>query len=147
MTKLIEQAIEGHWGARCAEHQDGCPVCDAWREYDNLVMDNKVANEIAQKAFTEVNKDGKFVAPISLSRVVETTQEAWAPCALLMPMSDYELIDYLMACMAYDMREFASSPFTAGSISYLLGKYGEHFTPVGNKLYKHHLREKHSYAY
>ena len=44
---LIEQAIEGHWGERCAEHQDGCPVCDAWREYDNLVMDNKVANNLA----------------------------------------------------------------------------------------------------
>ena len=84
---------------------------------------------------------------MSITRVVETTREAWAPCALLMTMSDYELLDYLMACMAYDMREFASSPFTAGSISYLLGKYGEHFTPVGNKLYKHHLREKHSYAY
>ena len=44
---LIEQAIEGHWGERCAEHQDGCPVCDAWRDYDNLVMDNKVANSLA----------------------------------------------------------------------------------------------------
>ena len=44
---LIEQAVEGHWGERCAEHQDGCPVCDAWREYDNLVMDNKVANSLA----------------------------------------------------------------------------------------------------
>ena len=76
MTKLIEQAIEGHWGERCAEHQDGCPVCDAWREYDNLVMDNKVANEIAQKAFTEVNKDGKFVAPISLSRAEESIRNA-----------------------------------------------------------------------
>ncbi len=76
MTKLIEQAIEGHWGERCAEHQDGCPVCDAWREYDNLVMDNKIANEIAQKAFTEVNKDGKFVAPISLSRAEESIRKA-----------------------------------------------------------------------
>jgi hypothetical protein len=76
MTKLIEQAIEGHWGERCAEHQDGCPVCDAWREYDNLVMDNKVANEIAQKAFTEVNKDGKFVAPISLQRAEESIRNA-----------------------------------------------------------------------
>jgi hypothetical protein len=76
MTKLIEQAIGGHWGERCAEHQDGCPVCDAWREYDNLVMDNKIANEIAQKAFTEVNKDGKFVAPISLSRAEESIRNA-----------------------------------------------------------------------
>lgn len=78
------------------------------------------------------------------TRVVETTQQAWA---LEMSKADYELLDYLMACMAYDMGEFSASAFTAGSISYLLGKYGEDFTIVGNKLYKHYLREKHSYAY
>lgn len=44
---LVEQAITGHWGERCAEHQDGCPVCDAWREYDNLVTDNRVLNQMA----------------------------------------------------------------------------------------------------
>jgi hypothetical protein len=60
-----------YWGERCDGYEEGCVVCDAWREYDNLVMDNKIANEIAQKAFTEVNKDGKFVAPISLSRAEE----------------------------------------------------------------------------
>ena len=65
---LIEQAIESYWGERCPDHSEGCVVCEAWREYDNLVTDNKVANEMAQKAFTEVNKDGKFVPPISLSR-------------------------------------------------------------------------------
>ena len=67
----IEKAMLEYWGERCDGYEQGCPVCDAWREYDNLVMDNKVANEIAQKAFTEVNKDGKFVAPISLSRAEE----------------------------------------------------------------------------
>lgn len=67
----IEKAMLEYWGERCDGYEQGCPVCDAWREYDNLVMDNKIANEIAQKAFTEVNKDGKFVAPISLSRAEE----------------------------------------------------------------------------
>ena len=47
MTNLVEQAIAGHWGERCAEHQDGCPVCDAWREYDNLITDNQVLNKMA----------------------------------------------------------------------------------------------------
>ena len=65
---LIERAMLEYWGERCDGYEEGCPVCDAWREYDNLLMDNKVANEIAQRAFTEVNKDGKFVPPISLSR-------------------------------------------------------------------------------
>ena len=31
---LVEEAITGHWGERCLEHEDGCPVCDAWRQYD-----------------------------------------------------------------------------------------------------------------
>lgn len=56
--------------------------------------------------------------------------------------SDYELLDYLMACMAYDIGEFSASAFTAGSISYLLRTYGEDFTIVGHDLYKHYLREK-----
>jgi hypothetical protein len=70
---LIEQAIESYWGERCPDHSEGCVVCDAWREYDNLVMDN----EIAQKAFTEVNKDGKFVPPISLTKVQKPTLSEW----------------------------------------------------------------------
>ena len=73
---LIEQAIESYWGERCSDYEEGCVVCEAWREYDNLVMDNKIANEIAQKAFTEVNKDGKFVAPISLQRAEESIRNA-----------------------------------------------------------------------
>jgi len=73
---LIEQAIESYWGERCPDHSEGCVVCEAWRDYDNLVMDNKVANEMAQKAFTEVNKDGKFVPPISLSRAEESIRKA-----------------------------------------------------------------------
>jgi len=73
---LIEQAIESYWGERCSDYEEGCVVCEAWREYDNLVTDNKIANEMAQKAFTEVNKDGKFVAPISLSRAEESIRKA-----------------------------------------------------------------------
>jgi hypothetical protein len=69
---LIEQAIESYWGERCSHYEKGCVVCEAWRAYDNLVMDNKIANEIAQKAFTEVNKDGKFVPPRSLSIAEES---------------------------------------------------------------------------
>ena len=74
---LIEQAIESYWGERCPDHEEGCVVCEAWREYDNLVTDNKVANEIAQKAFTDVNKDGKFVPPISLTKVQKPTLSEW----------------------------------------------------------------------
>ena len=43
---LIEQAIEGYWGERCADYEEGCVVCEAWRAYDNLVTDNKVTNNL-----------------------------------------------------------------------------------------------------
>ena len=44
---LVEQAIEGYWGERCDGYEQGCPVCDAWREYDNLITDNQVLNKMA----------------------------------------------------------------------------------------------------
>lgn len=47
--KLITEAIEAHWGARCSEREEGCPVCDAWRQYDNLITDVKVTNLILKK--------------------------------------------------------------------------------------------------
>lgn len=33
---LIEQALQEHWGPKCSEYEEGCIVCDAWREYENL---------------------------------------------------------------------------------------------------------------
>ena len=35
----IEEAMTAHWGERCDDYEQGCPVCDAWREYDNLLTD------------------------------------------------------------------------------------------------------------
>jgi hypothetical protein len=32
MTK-IEEAITAYWGEKCAEYEEGCPVCEAWAEY------------------------------------------------------------------------------------------------------------------
>jgi len=73
---LIEQAMTAHWGEKCDDYEEGCPVCDAWREYENLVTYGETLTKVAQKAFTEVNKDGKFVAPISLQRAEESIRNA-----------------------------------------------------------------------
>jgi hypothetical protein len=32
----VEEAITHHWGERCDDYEEGCPVCDAWHEYDAL---------------------------------------------------------------------------------------------------------------
>jgi hypothetical protein len=34
---LISEAIEDHWGERCPDVQPGCPCCDAWIQFDELV--------------------------------------------------------------------------------------------------------------
>jgi len=73
---LIEEALTGHWGPKCSEYEEGCIVCDAWREYENLATYGETLTKEAQKAFTDVNKDGKFVAPISLSRAEESIRKA-----------------------------------------------------------------------
>ena len=33
----VEEAITDYWGKRCPEHEDGCPACEAWKQYDQLV--------------------------------------------------------------------------------------------------------------
>jgi len=34
---LVEQALTEQWGERCPDFESGCVVCQAWREYENLV--------------------------------------------------------------------------------------------------------------
>jgi hypothetical protein len=43
---LVEEALTGHWGPKCSEYEEGCIVCDAWREYENLLTDIKVEASI-----------------------------------------------------------------------------------------------------
>jgi hypothetical protein len=33
----IQEAIESYWGKRCPEHEDGCPVCEVWKQYYELL--------------------------------------------------------------------------------------------------------------
>jgi len=42
----IKRAMLEYWGERCDDYEEGCVVCEAWRAYDNLVMDNKVTNNL-----------------------------------------------------------------------------------------------------
>jgi len=41
LTNLIAEAVEFYWGERCPEHEDGCPVCEAWQQYDNITGERK----------------------------------------------------------------------------------------------------------
>lgn len=34
----VHEAMLFYWGARCPEHEDGCPVCEAWEQYDTLCV-------------------------------------------------------------------------------------------------------------
>jgi hypothetical protein len=30
----VHEAVQFYWGERCPEHEDGCPTCVAWKQYD-----------------------------------------------------------------------------------------------------------------
>ena len=45
---LIEEALTGHWGPKCSEYEEGCIVCDAWREYENLATYGETLTKVAQ---------------------------------------------------------------------------------------------------
>jgi hypothetical protein len=32
----IEQAMTDYWGERCDSYEQGCVVCQAWKDYDDL---------------------------------------------------------------------------------------------------------------
>jgi hypothetical protein len=42
---LVEEALTGHWGPKCSEYEEGCIVCDAWREYENLATYGETLNK------------------------------------------------------------------------------------------------------
>jgi hypothetical protein len=33
----IHEAMLFYWGERCTEHEEGCPSCQAWAQYDAVV--------------------------------------------------------------------------------------------------------------
>ena len=69
----IKRAMLEYWGERCEDYEEGCVVCDAWREYENLAT----YGETLKKSFTDVPKDTQFVAPISLTKVQKPTLSEW----------------------------------------------------------------------
>jgi hypothetical protein len=38
----IHEAVTFYWGERCPDHIEGCPVCEAWKQYDKLFKDKIV---------------------------------------------------------------------------------------------------------
>jgi hypothetical protein len=58
LNNALAEAVEFYWGERCPEHEDGCPVCEAWRQYDNLLANN---------VFVHVPLGMTFVPPRSLA--------------------------------------------------------------------------------
>ena len=37
----VHEAVQFYWGERCPEHEDGCPTCEAWKQYDQLIQEGK----------------------------------------------------------------------------------------------------------
>ena len=48
----VHEAVQFYWGERCPEHEDGCPTCEAWRQYDAKQSLDLVAKEVARVALS-----------------------------------------------------------------------------------------------
>jgi hypothetical protein len=33
----LHEAVQFYWGERCTTHEDGCPTCEAWKQYDAVI--------------------------------------------------------------------------------------------------------------
>lgn len=54
----VEEAMTEWWGERCTTHQDGCPTCEAWDEYDRLrgVAMEEVSKDADEPRSIEINQ-------------------------------------------------------------------------------------------
>lgn len=49
----IEQAMTDYWGERCDDIEQGCPVCDAWGEYDALLNHERTHAKVSARLMLE----------------------------------------------------------------------------------------------
>ena len=59
----------------------------------------------------------------------------------MLDKNDYELMDFLMAGMVFEKKQFAASKFTSEAFAYLVDKYEDDFIPVGSQLLKKHAMQ------
>ena len=64
----------------------------------------------------------------------------------MLDKNDYELMDYLTACMGVDMKCFAASAFVTEATTYLLQEYGEEFIETSRVLLKRNKDPHWKYA-
>jgi hypothetical protein len=37
----VHEALLFYWGDRCPDYEEGCPVCEAWKQYDSMIGESK----------------------------------------------------------------------------------------------------------
>lgn len=80
VTCPVAEAILEYWGTRCEEHDDECPCCRAWAEYDryryafNALMERTISHDVF---YDEDNNTVAAVSAADLSRVLEIIKPRW----------------------------------------------------------------------
>jgi len=54
----IEEATTEWWGQKCPDYEKGCPICDAWKEYETLQEKIRILDEAVDNALGEVIPPG-----------------------------------------------------------------------------------------
>ena len=66
MDKLKE-AVEAHWGERCDEAAEGCPICDAWAEYDGVMLRLEEADSLKDAAQNVLANSGSTAIALDVT--------------------------------------------------------------------------------
>jgi hypothetical protein len=49
-SNAIHEAVQFFWGERCPDYEEGCPTCEAWKQYDAMRSMDLVIREVARVA-------------------------------------------------------------------------------------------------
>lgn len=55
---LIASAIEGAYGERCPTSVEGCAVCEAWKQYDNVIGALTAIRDFPKEDYKRRTADG-----------------------------------------------------------------------------------------
>lgn len=88
----IEDAMTYYWGERCAEHEPGCPKCDAWAEYDERIRPESI-NSAALDELGKMDGEDIRIAQLEAELAAEREKVAGLVEALQSLIRDWEQND------------------------------------------------------
>jgi hypothetical protein len=58
---MIEEAIKEHFGIRCPDYAEGCPCCDVWKCYDDLLAASRINSKATRSPVESVEDSSEYL--------------------------------------------------------------------------------------